>query len=136
MPYCPRCRSEYEPSVSVCAECGVPLVESLPEEESRTGSDERLVAVWTGQGEMEAQVVRSILEASGIDCMISGESLRLTHGLTIDGLGQARVLVRESDLDRAREAMATSERIVECPACGAANPAGHARCRQCGEVLE
>ena len=54
------------------------------------------------QGEMEAQVIRSLLESSGIFPMLSGEALRITHGLTIDGLGEVRILVRSSEADKAR----------------------------------
>jgi len=62
-----------------------------------------LVKVWTAQGEMEGQMIRSVLEGSGIDSMISGESVRLTHGLTVDGLAEVKILVRKEDEVRARE---------------------------------
>lgn len=32
MPWCPKCRNEYVEGMTVCAECGVDLVEELPEE--------------------------------------------------------------------------------------------------------
>jgi hypothetical protein len=62
-----------------------------------------LVEVFKAQGEMEAQVIRSVLESDGIESMLSGESLRLTHGLTVDGLAEVRILVREDDETRSRE---------------------------------
>ncbi len=65
-----------------------------------------LVEVWVGQGEMNAQLIRSILESEGIESMISGEALRLTHGITVNGLAQVRILVRKEDEIRAREVIA------------------------------
>ena len=62
-----------------------------------------LVEVYNAQGEMEAQVIRSILEGDGIESMLSGESIRLTHGLTVDGLAEVKILVREDEETRARE---------------------------------
>ncbi len=62
-----------------------------------------LVEVFNAQGEMEAQVIRSILEGDGIESMLSGESVRLTHALTVDGLAEVKILVREDDETRARE---------------------------------
>lgn len=32
MPWCPKCKSEYREGFTVCADCGVELVENLPEE--------------------------------------------------------------------------------------------------------
>lgn len=32
MPWCPKCRNEYVEGINVCAECGVDLVDELPEE--------------------------------------------------------------------------------------------------------
>jgi hypothetical protein len=62
-----------------------------------------LVEVFKAQGEMEAQVIRSVLESDGIESMLSGESIRLTHGLTVDGLAEVKILVRDDEETRARE---------------------------------
>ena len=68
-----------------------------------------LVCVAKVQGEVKAQVTRSLLDASGIDCMLQGEAVRLTHGLTVDGLGQVRIMVRPEDEESAREIIAASQ---------------------------
>jgi len=65
-----------------------------------------LVEVWKAHGEMDAQMIRSLLEGSGIDAMLSGEAVRLTHGITVDGLAEVKILVREEDVERAREVIA------------------------------
>jgi hypothetical protein len=65
-----------------------------------------LVEVFKAQGEMEAQMIRSVLEGDGIESMLSGESVRLTHGITVDGLAEVKILVRKADEVRAREVIA------------------------------
>ena len=65
--------------------------------------------VFTASGEIEAQQVQSFLEAEGISSELRGESLRKTHGLTIDGLGRVEVVVSRDDEQRARELLASAE---------------------------
>ena len=66
--------------------------------------------VFTASGEIQAQQVRAFLEGAGIPSELRGESLRHTHGLTIDGLGRVEILVSEADEDRARELLASADR--------------------------
>jgi len=65
-----------------------------------------LVEVARVQGEMEGQLIRALLEGSGIESVLSGEALRLTHGFTVDGLALVRVLVRPEDGETARAIIA------------------------------
>jgi hypothetical protein len=81
--------------------------------------DEHGRCVFVASGEIEAQQVQAFLEASGIPSVFSGESLRKTHGLTLDGLGMVNIFVSEADEARARELLASAEagkfRIDELP---------------------
>jgi hypothetical protein len=63
-------------------------------------------SVFAANGEIEAQQVLAFLEAAGISSELRGESLRKTHGLTLDGLGRVEVLVAAVDEDRARGLLA------------------------------
>ena len=65
--------------------------------------------VYTASGEIDAQQVRAFLEANDIPCSIQGESLRKTHGFTVDGLGQVEIHVPESHVERARELLAAAD---------------------------
>jgi hypothetical protein len=65
--------------------------------------------VFTASGEIHAQQVRAFLEAAGISTATRGESLRHTHGLTVDGLGAVEILVAETDIERARQLLASAE---------------------------
>ena len=51
------------------------------------------ICVFTASGEIQAQQIQGFLAAAGISSELRGESLRKTHGLTIDGLGMVEVVV-------------------------------------------
>ena len=65
--------------------------------------------VFVANGEIQAQQVRAFLEGAGISSQLRGESLRKTHGLTIDGLGMVEIVVADGDQDRARALLAAAE---------------------------
>ncbi len=150
MPFCPTCRQEYVEGALTCSDCGVVLVPALPplppvegpeveraeaEEAGRADAGAELVEVWRSHGEIEAQVIRALLESHGIRSTFRGEALRITHGFTMDGLAEVRILVRSEDAERAREIIAAKGMVV-CPACGEPVRAGDAVCRSCGERFE
>ena len=62
------------------------------------------ICVFKASGEIEAQQIQGFLEAAGISSELKGESLRKTHGLTIDGLGMVEILVSSADEEQARYA--------------------------------
>ena len=66
-------------------------------------------SVFTANGEIQAQQVRAFLEAAGISSQLRGESLRKTHGLTLDGLGMVDIVVTNVDEERARALLASAE---------------------------
>ena len=118
MPFCPKCRGEYVEQTQACDDCGVSLVETLPAGRERTAGNAALVPVWHTHGEMDAQLIRSLLDSHGVESMIKGESLRLTHGFTLDGLAETKILVREDDAERARDVIASLDGMNRCPTCG------------------
>jgi hypothetical protein len=52
-----------------------------------------MVEVYTSQGHMRANAAKLKLEAAGIPAILSYESAGRIFGLTVDGIGQVRVLV-------------------------------------------
>jgi hypothetical protein len=66
-------------------------------------------SIFIANGEIHAHQVRAFLEAAGISSELRGESLRKTHGLTLDGLGTVEIVVAEVDEDRARALLASAE---------------------------
>jgi len=61
-----------------------------------------LVEVFSSQGHLGARVAKSKLEAAGIPVMLSYDSASLLFGITVDGIGEVRVLVPESFAEEAR----------------------------------
>jgi hypothetical protein len=65
--------------------------------------------VFVADGEIHARQIRAFLEAVGIATAVRGESLRHTHGLTINGLGAVEILVAGADVERAHQLLDSAE---------------------------
>ena len=65
--------------------------------------------VFVASGDIEAEQVRGFLASAGIPAFIRGETLRKTHGLTIDGLGRVEVVVAADDAEQAQELLASAD---------------------------
>lgn len=65
-----------------------------------------LTVIYNSAGMMRAQVIKSKLEGAGIPVLLDYESVGAVIGITVDGLGEVRVLVPK---DRAEEARALIE---------------------------
>jgi hypothetical protein len=59
-----------------------------------------------------AQIYKSKLEAAGIPVLLKYEALGLVYGLTVDGLGEVRVLV---PAEHAAEAAELLEEVEDLP---------------------
>jgi hypothetical protein len=97
--------------------------------------DAAVVEVWRTWGEAEANIVKGLLESNGIPCAIQGESTRITHGFTLDGLAEVRILVREADRERALEAISQTGDMIVCPDCRRPAQANDRACRFCRASL-
>lgn len=64
---------------------------------------DQFIAVSTVQGQFAEGQVRAFLEANGIPTRVRGETLRTTHGISIDGIGSVEILVPRGQADEARE---------------------------------
>lgn len=72
-------------------------------------TDSSLAEVWVADGHLQAEVIKGKLESLGIPVLLKYESLGLVMGLTVDGLGQVRVLVPAEYADDARQALEESD---------------------------
>jgi hypothetical protein len=62
----------------------------------------KLVRVRTCQGWDVAQIYKSKLEAAEIPVLLQYESAGLVYGITVDGLGEVRILVPEAYAEEAK----------------------------------
>jgi predicted amidophosphoribosyltransferase len=64
--FCPKCKAEYIPGITVCADCDVPLVDKLPEEKELPPKPpyKQLKALFNTA---EIAVIKSILDDAKID---------------------------------------------------------------------
>ncbi len=97
MPFCPRCRSEYRPEVSRCADCDRALVAERPAEPAQGW-----VEIFRGP-ELRANVLRASLEDAGIETLSPDEHVTTLGWYAPGSFNFVRVLVNAADLERARE---------------------------------
>ncbi len=61
-----------------------------------------MVEVYRAAGEIEAQVIKSLLESYGIPCLLKSEAAHSVHTFAVDGMGEVRVMVWESMAEEAK----------------------------------
>ncbi len=64
---------------------------------------EKLIEVYKSASDMEAQVIRSLLESYGIPCLLKSKVAPSVHMFAVGGMGEVRVMVRDSMVEKARE---------------------------------
>ena len=67
------------------------------------------VVISTVQGELVANVIKSHLESEGIPVLMEYESAGIVYGLTVDGLGQVKILVPRELAEEARQIIEPKE---------------------------
>lgn len=110
---CPNCRAEYRPGFTHCADCGVELVDSLsPESQAseRPSIEPELVEVYRAWGGPQAELVRSLLEANGIECALEGEGKNRVYNLTVGPMAEVRIMVEADDVEAAENILQAADR--------------------------
>jgi len=71
-------------------------------------ASEQLVTVCTTKY-MEAQIIKGRLESEGIPVLLSYESAGLVYGITVDGLGEVKIMVPKRLEKEAKEILEAGE---------------------------
>ncbi|MFC1944871.1 putative signal transducing protein [Chloroflexota bacterium] len=61
-----------------------------------------LEVIYIAQGELEASIIKSHLESEGIPVLLQYESLSKVYSLTVDRLGQVKILVPKELAEEAK----------------------------------
>lgn len=69
-------------------------------------TENRWIVVHTASGMVQARIIAGRLE--GIPTRLQYEAAGAIYAITIDGLGEVKILVPEEDADRAREILTQS----------------------------
>lgn len=62
-----------------------------------------MVVIYRAAGEMEAQVIKGLLESYGIPCLLKSQAASSVHAFAVDGMGEINILVWQSMADEARK---------------------------------
>jgi len=65
-------------------------------------NNEKLVQVYKAANEMEAQVIKGLLESYGIPCLLKTHGTQSVFAITVDGMSEVKVMVWDSMVARAR----------------------------------
>jgi hypothetical protein len=77
----------------------------MSDDRERDDPDELVVAA-SEQGETYARMLAQILETEGIEVLLKSNQAFGALPFTVDGMGEVRILVRRSDLERAQALIA------------------------------
>ena len=70
-----------------------------------------MIEVYKAKGELEAQVIKGILESYGVPCLLQSHAASSVHSFAVDGMGEVRILVSEKAADEARRLIETNNNV-------------------------
>jgi len=109
--YCPSCRGEFVGELSTCPDCEIPLVQELPEVVEDEGE---LVEVFRTGDATLLPVIVSLLDASGVPCIVQGGEAAgglFPLGAAAGKALAALILVPESRAEEARALLVAAPEV-------------------------
>ncbi|MCX7817153.1 MAG: DUF2007 domain-containing protein [Syntrophales bacterium] len=77
--------------------------------------EQRWVYIYTASGMLEASIITGRLESEGIPTRLKYDAAGPIYGITIDGLGEVKIFVSETDEARAKDILLKSFEEGEIP---------------------
>lgn len=110
--FCPNCRTEYREGITVCADCGTPLVDALEPDDA---TYVELVTVYTTSNQSDLLIAKSMLEEAGIEYFAKNDSLVDLFGRVgyNPAIGPIEIQVRPEDADAAQEILLAMDSVPE-----------------------
>jgi predicted Zn-ribbon and HTH transcriptional regulator len=134
MPFCPKCRDEFQDWVKVCPDCGVELIDKLsPLTPKAIIPPDPIVTIATFSYPTEAHLYKTKLESEGIDAFVADEHMVQANWLYSLAIGGVRLQVKESEAEEAlsilrgistnahEETPAAETGEDRCPKCNSTN---------------
>ena len=72
---------------------------------------DKMVEIYKAPNEMEAKVIRSLLESYDIPCFLKSNAAPSVHLFTVDGMGEVKVMVLESMADEAKSLIKSEDDV-------------------------
>jgi hypothetical protein len=72
---------------------------------------EKLTEVYKARTEMEAQVIKGLLESFDIPCVLKANAAPSVHMFTMNGMAQVKVMVLDSQAEEARELIVSKNHV-------------------------
>jgi predicted amidophosphoribosyltransferase len=94
---CPNCKAEFVEGITECPECGIPLVETLPEK--REEKILQYLEILATYNLADIAVIKSILDDGGIDYHLQGEMFNIVE----PWVQPVKFFVREDQVELAKE---------------------------------
>jgi hypothetical protein len=68
-----------------------------------------MIEVYRAAGEAEALIIKGLLEANGIPCVLKSSAAPSVHVFAFDGMGEVKVMVSDSVAEEARRLIVRKE---------------------------
>ena len=70
-----------------------------------------MVEVYRATGEIEAQIIKGLLDSYGVPCLLKSNAAPSVHVLTVNGMAEIKVMVWESMAEKAKELIQEREHV-------------------------
>ncbi|NMB63212.1 MAG: DUF2007 domain-containing protein [Chloroflexi bacterium] len=60
-------------------------------------------SIYSASGMLDAEMMKNLMQSFEIDCILLGESIGSTYGLTVTPVGGVEVMVRKEDVAKAQD---------------------------------